>query len=68
MDCFGKFLEECGEGGDFRDRFSDDIKEGLVGDTVELIGEVKEDNCVGWSGTGRLGGVIHISQPGVAWC
>ncbi len=49
------FVEEFGEGEDFRERFSDDIKEGLTGDTVELIGEVKEDSCVRWSGAGRLG-------------
>jgi hypothetical protein len=49
------FVEECGEGEDFWERFSDDIKEGLAGDTVELIGKVKEDSCMGWSGASRLG-------------
>jgi hypothetical protein len=49
------FVEECGKGEDFRERFSDDIKEGLAGYTVELIGEVKEDSYAGWSGASRLG-------------
>jgi hypothetical protein len=49
------FLEECGEKKDFRERFSDDIKEVFAGDTVELIGEVKEDSCARWNGAGRLG-------------
>jgi hypothetical protein len=55
MDCSSMFVEECSEGEDFRERFSDDIKEGLAGDTVELIGEVKEDSCAGWNGACRLG-------------
>ncbi len=49
------FVEECGKGEDFREIFSDDIEEGLPGDTVESIGEIKEDSCTGWSGACRLG-------------
>jgi hypothetical protein len=30
MDCFNMLVEECGEGEDFRERFSDDIKEDLA--------------------------------------
>ena len=46
------FVEEVGEGEDFREGICDDFEERFTGDTVELVGEVKEDSRAGWEGVG----------------
>jgi len=46
------FIEEVGEGEDFREGICDDFEECFTGDNVELVGEVKEDSCVGREGVG----------------
>jgi hypothetical protein len=38
------FVEEGGEGEDFGEGICDDFEERFTGDTVELVGEVKEDS------------------------
>ena len=41
------FVEEGGEWEDFGEGICNDFKECFTGDTVELVGEVKEDSCAG---------------------
>ena len=41
------FIEEGGEGENFGDGIYNDFEECFTGDTVELVGEVKEDSHVG---------------------
>ncbi len=44
------FVDEGGEGEDFGEGIFDDFEESFTGDSVELVGEVKEDSCVGREG------------------
>ncbi len=39
------FIDEGGEGGDFGEGICDDFEESFTGDSVELVGEVKDDSC-----------------------
>ena len=46
------FIEEVGEGEDFREGICDGFEECFTGDNVELVGEVKEDSRAGREGVG----------------
>ena len=46
------FVEKGGEGEDFGEGIYDDFEERFTGDTVELVGEVKEDSHAGREGVG----------------
>jgi len=46
------FVEEGGEGEDFGKGICHDFEERFTGDTVELVGEVKEDSHAGREGVG----------------
>ena len=41
------FVDEGGEGEDFGEGIRNDFKECFTGDTVKLVGEVKEHSCAG---------------------
>ena len=46
------FVEEGGEGEDFGEGICNDFEECFTGDTVELVGDVKEDSRAGREGVG----------------
>ena len=50
-------VEECSEGENFGEGCGDNVEKFFAGDTVELVGQVKEDGSTGGEGIGLLGGV-----------
>ena len=62
------FVEEGGEEEDFREGICNNFEERFTGDTVELVGEVKQDRPRGKVGCLLIGGGRYIFPPVIALC